>query len=147
MIMKKIASVLLVFCLCAGFAFAQTADDLIFSFTKKENGKIMTKNDDGSRYANFTISGIKSDEQAANLVAGFKKSPFVIDFIIKDNVSATERTAYFLVKKEAKFESLRDLLKINGIAYVKLDGKIISVASLKSQRERRDEKLKDTQKP
>ena len=107
----------------------------------------MTKNDDGSRYANFTISGIKSDEQAANLVAGFKKSPFVIDFTIKDNMSATERTSYFLVKKEAKFESLRDLLKINGIAYVKLDGKIISVASLKSQRERREEKLKDTQKP
>ena len=147
MIMKKIASVLLVFCLCAGFAFAQTSDDLIFSFTKKENGKIMTKNEDGSRYANFIISGIKSDEQAANLIAGFKSSPFVIEFKINDNVSSNERTAYFLVKKDAKFENLRDLLKMNGISYVKLDGKNIPVASLKSQRERREAKLKDTNKP
>jgi hypothetical protein len=138
--MKKFLSAFVAILICTGFAFGQTADDLVFSFVKKENGKIMQKKDDGSRFTNFVISGIKSDEQAANFAMNFKKSDYVIDFTVSDEFANGQRNGYICVKKEAKFDHLRDLLKFNGVSYVKINEKVVPVPSLKSKAERRSEK-------
>jgi hypothetical protein len=138
--MKKFLSAFVAIIICTGFAFGQTADDIMFSFVKKENGKIMQKKDDGSRFANFVISGIKSDEQAANFAMNFKKSDYIVDFTVSDEFAKGQRNGYFCVKKEAKFDHLRDLLKFNGVSYVKINEKVVAVSSLKSNAERRSEK-------
>ena len=138
--MKKFLSAFVAILICTGFAFGQTADDLVFSFVQKEGAKILQKNDDGSRYANFVISGIKSDEQANNLIAAFKKSDFVIDFTVSDETALNQRNGHIVVKKEAKFEHLRDMLKANGVAFVKVNETVTAVANLKSQAEKRKEK-------
>jgi hypothetical protein len=138
--MKKFLCSFVAILICTSFTFAQTADDVVFSFIKKDNQKILQKNDDGSRFANFVISGLKSDEQVSNMVAAFKKSDNIIDFTISDEIAPNQRNAHALIKKEAKFEHLRDLLNFNGVAYVKVNEKVTPVKDLKSRSEKRMEK-------
>ncbi len=138
--MKKVLSAFVVMLICTGFAFGQTANDLVFSFVKNEKEKVLQKNEDGSRFANFVISGIKSDEQASNMVAAFKKSDFVIDFTITDEVGANQRKGHIVVKNDTKFENLRDLMKANGVAYVKINETVTPVANLKSKEELKKDK-------
>lgn len=138
--MKKFLSAFVAILICTGFAFGQSANDLVFSFVKKENDKILQKKEDGSRFANFVVSGLQSDEQAANFALNFKKSDYVVDFTVSDEFAKGQRNAYICVKKEAKFVHLRDLLKFNGVSYIKVNEKITPVSALKSKAERRAEK-------
>ncbi|MEI6853106.1 MAG: hypothetical protein WCL06_09695, partial [Bacteroidota bacterium] len=121
--MKKCFSAFVAILICASFSFGQSTDDVVFSFVKKDGEKIMQKKDDGSRFTNFVITGLKTDEQAANFATEFKKSDYVVDFTVSDEFAAGQRNAYLCVRKEAKFEHLRDLLKFNGVTYVKVNGK------------------------
>jgi hypothetical protein len=138
--MKKCFSAFVAILICASFSFGQTADDVMFSFVKKENGKILQKKDDGSRFTNFVVSGLKTDEQANNFVTAFKKSDYVVDFTVSEEFAAGQRNAYLCVRKEAKFEHLRDLLKFNGVTFVKVNDKATPVTSLKSKEEKKAEK-------
>jgi hypothetical protein len=138
--MKKFLSAFVAILICTGFSFGQTADDVVFSFVKKDKEKIFQKKDDGSRYVNFVITGLKSDEQVANFVAAFKKSDYVVDFTVSDEFTTGQRNAYICVRKEAKFEHLRDLLKFNGVAYIKINDKATAVSMMKSKEEKRAEK-------
>jgi hypothetical protein len=135
--MKKFLSVFVAIIICSSYTFAQSANDLVFSFVKTEKEKILQKNDDGSRYSNFVISGIKSDEQANNLAAAFKKSDYVIDFTISDESAPNQRNGHIVIKKDTKFEHLRDMLKANGIAFVKVNETLTAVSDLKSRAEKK----------
>jgi len=145
--MKKFLSAFVAILICTGFSFGQTANDLVFSFVKKEKEKVLQLNEDGSRFANFVISGIKSDEQANNLIASFKKSDFIIDFTISDEIATNQRNGHVVVKKDTKFEVLRDLLKANGVAFVKVNETVTPVANLKSKNEKVKEKEGAAGKP
>lgn len=145
--MKKYFNILIALVIITGSAYGQTADDVICVFTKKENGKVFTKNEDGSRFVNFVITGLKSDEQAAFLRDNVKKSVFINEFTISDEMMNNERKAYMSIKKGTKVDALSKLLMDNGINYIKLDDKISKVSELKSKAEKRQEKMKNGNRP
>lgn len=138
--MKKIVLSILAITVSIGFAFAQKADDIIFSFTKKENEKIMQKKDDGSRYVNFIVLGIKSDDHASAFVKDFKSSDYVVEFTLSSEFESGQRNAYLCVRPEAKLEQLRDLLKFNNVAFVKVNEEYTAVTKIKSKAEQKAEK-------
>ena len=145
--MKKYFKIFIALMIISASSFGQTADDVICVFTKKENGKVFTKNEDGSRFVNFVISGIKSDQQAFVLKENVKKSAFISEFTISDEMKNNERKAYMSIKKGTKVDALSKLLMDNGINYIKLDDKISKVSELKSKAEKKQEKMKDPNKP
>ncbi len=145
--MKKYFKIFIALMIISASSYGQTADDVICVFTKKENGKVFTKNEDGSRFVNFVISGIKSDEQAAVLKENVKKSAFIKEFTISDEMKNNERKAYMSIKKGTKVDALSKLLMDNGINYIKLDDKISKVSELKSKAEKKQEKMKNGNKP
>ncbi|HNW70060.1 MAG TPA: hypothetical protein PKI01_06635 [Bacteroidales bacterium] len=145
--MKKHINLIIALLIISASSFGQTADDVICVFTKKENGKVFTKNEDGSRFVNFVISGIKSDQQAFVLKENVKKSAFISEFTISDEMKNNERKAYMSIKKGTKVDALSKLLMDNGINYIKLDDKISKVSELKSKAEKKQEKMKDPNKP
>lgn len=145
--MKKYFKIFIALMIISASSYAQTADDVICVFTKKENGKVFTKNEDGSRFVNFVVTGIKSDEQAVSLKENVKKSVFIKEFTISDEMKNNERKAYISIKKGTKVDALSKLLMDNGINYIKLDDKISKVSELKSKAEKRQEKMKNGNKP
>jgi len=145
--MKKHINLIIALLIISASSFGQTADDVICVFTKKENGKVFTKNEDGSRFVNFVISGIKSDQQAFVLKENVKKSAFISEFTISDEMKNNERKAYMSIKKGTKVDALSKLLMDNGINYIKLDDKISKVSELKSKAEKKQEKMNDPNKP
>jgi hypothetical protein len=145
--MNKYFSILIALMITSASSYGQTSDDVICVFTKKENGKVFTKNEDGSRFVSFVITGIKSDIQAEALIVNVKKSPCIIEFTISDEMKNSERKAYMSIQKGTRMDVLSKLLMANGINYIKLDDKISKVSALKSKAEKRQEKMKDPGKP
>ncbi len=145
--MKKYLKIFIALMIISASSYGQTADDVICIFTKKENGKVFTKNEDGSRFVNFIITGIKSDDQAVIMKENVKKYAFIKAFTISDEMKNNERSAYTSIEKGTKVDALLKLLVDNEIHYIKLDDKISKVSELKSKAEKKQEKLKNKNKP
>lgn len=145
--MKKYLKIFIALMIISASSYGQIADDVICVFTKKENGKVFTKNEDGSRFVNFVITGIKSDDQAVIMEENVKKNVFLNEFTISEEMKNNERAAYISIKKGTKMDALSKLLMDNGINYIKLNDKISKVSDLKSKAEKKQEKMKNTNKP
>jgi hypothetical protein len=145
--MKKVSVFLGALIFCVANIYGQTANDIVCVFTKKENGKVFTKNEDGSRFVNFVITGIKSDEQAAVLRENVKKNSFIIDFTISQERNSNERNAYASIIKGTKMDIMWNLLLNNGIDYIKLDDKVSQVSLIKLSAEKKHEKMMNKKTP
>lgn len=132
--MKKISLLLLVLMYCFVNTYGQTSGDIICAFTKKDNGNIFTKNEDGSRYVNFQITGIALDEQAVALRQNVKLNGFVQEFTISEETKEGIRLAYMSIAKGTKVDVLWNLLLNNGIKYIKLNNQIQQVTALKAKK-------------
>jgi hypothetical protein len=107
----------------------------------------MQKANDGTQFVNFTISGIQTDEQAKILADGIKLNDIILEFTISDETSPLVRNAYLKAKREVKFEQLRELMKANNVAFVKVNDVLTPLSELKTKAEKRAEKAKDKSKP
>jgi hypothetical protein len=145
--MKKLMTLIIAIFLFSTVSFGQKSNDIVFSFIKKDSEKVMQKAKDGTQFVNFSIIGLQSDDQAKMLTEGFKSNDFVLEFTISDEISANSRNAYLQVKREVKFEQLREVMKTNNVAYVKVNEKLTPLSELKTKAEKRAEKAKDLTKP
>lgn len=145
--MKKLTIILAAIFICSVMSYGQNSNDIVFSFIKKDSEKIMQKAKDGTQFCNFTISGIQNDEQAKILIEGFKNNDVVIEFTISDEISAQTRNAYIQVKRETKFETLREIMKSQNVAYIKINDVATKVSDFKTKAEKRAERAQDKSKP
>jgi hypothetical protein len=145
--MKKLALILVGMFLCSALSFGQKSNEIVFSFIKKDSEKVMQKANDGTQFVNFTISGIQTDEQAKILADGIKLNDIILEFTISDETSPLVRNAYLKAKREVKFEQLRELMKANNVAFVKVNDVLTPLSELKTKAEKRAEKAKDKSKP
>lgn len=145
--MKKLMTLFIAIFLYSSVSFGQKSNEIVFSFKKKDSEKVMQKEKDGTQFVNFTISGLQSDDQTKLLTEGFKNNDFILEFTISDEISPNLRNAYLKVKREVKFEQLRELMKVNNVAYVKVNDVLTPLSELKTKAEKRAEKAKDLTKP
>ena len=145
--MKKLMTLFIAIFLYSSVSFGQKSNEIVFSFIKKDSEKVMQKEKDGTQFVNFTISGLQSDDQTKLLTEGFKNNDFILEFTISDEISPNLRNEYLKVKREVKFEQLRELMKVNNVAYVKVNDVLTPLSELKTKAEKRAEKAKDLTKP
>ena len=145
--MKKYFSILIALMVISAYSYGQTTEDIVCIFAKKENGKVFTKNEDGSRFVNFVITGIKSDEQAAALKENVRKNSFIKDFTLSEEVNKNERKAFVSITKGTKIDVMWNLLLNNGIDYIKLNDKVSQVSVMKLRAEKKAEKMINRNKP
>jgi len=145
--MKKYLGILSALIFISAYSYGQTVNDVVCAFTKNVNGKVFTKKDDGSRFVNFTITGIKSNDQAEILTENVRKTSTVLEFTISDEAANNERNAYIHIKQGTKITAMWDVLLTNGINYIKLDDKIFLVSDKKLRAEKRQQKMLNNKTP
>ena len=135
--MKKIKNLLIlaIFLVSITVSYSQMSTNVIIFTVNKKGDKIFQSNEKNQKFVEFTISGLKTQEQVTELCQKFLNSVGVINFTISSEINNNQRKASATLFENAKFDYFKALLMSNGIDTLIIDGEEIRTENLENPKQ------------